>query len=204
MRLLGGGLRKYGAVSPLIGVLPWGILDSAVRDRLRSAHSQKRVTPVVPGNNPHQVGLEPHHSHFVLANDPKEQCVGEAAWGREIPLRLALEERLHRYWKVPRLLVAVQGSRGCAAASPRGRIHTHRARARSRLGSGSRPCGMSIPTNVDPHSKRSSAGSPPAGSALPRSRQHLREHRAGDDSGSQEDACSERGASSEPAWRWCP
>ena len=32
--------------------------------------------------------------------------------GREIALRLAMEERLQRFWKVPRLLLAVQGSRG--------------------------------------------------------------------------------------------
>ena len=59
-----------------------------------------------------QVALEPHHSHFILVNDPADPQEGEQAWGREIALRLAMEERLQRFWKVPRLLLAVQGSRG--------------------------------------------------------------------------------------------
>ena len=112
MRLLGGGLRKYGAHAPCVGILPWGRLDNAVRDKLKSAHTHKKIMPVAPADFAHQVALEPHHSHFVLVNDPAEPKEGEEAWGREIPLRLALEERLQRHWKVPRLLMAVQGSRG--------------------------------------------------------------------------------------------
>ena len=112
MRLLGGGLRKFGAHAPCVGILPWGRLDSAVRDKLKSAHTQKKIVPVAPADFAHQVALEPHHSHFLLVNDPAEPKEGEEAWGREIPLRLAIEERLQRHWKVPRLLMAVQGSRG--------------------------------------------------------------------------------------------
>ena len=123
MRLLGGGLRKYGAHAPCVGILPWGRLDNAVRDKLKSAHTQKKIMPVAPADFAHQVALEPHHSHFVLVNDPAEPKEGEEAWGREIPLRLALEERLQRHWKVPRLLMAVQGraapsSRSCRRCRP--------------------------------------------------------------------------------------
>ena len=33
-------------------------------------------------------------------------------WGREMQLRKALEERLQRFCRVPRLMLAVQGGRG--------------------------------------------------------------------------------------------
>ena len=81
-------------------------------ERMRDGAERERVTTFETSSD--AVWLEPHHSHILVVKrvgGEKSAEVG-SEWGREMPLRKALEERLQRFCRVPRLMLAVQGGRG--------------------------------------------------------------------------------------------
>ena len=66
MRLIGVGLNKANSTAACIGIVPWRVLDETLREDLKGDSSQP-IT-VEPGHD--SITLEPHHTHFLLVNNP--------------------------------------------------------------------------------------------------------------------------------------
>ena len=114
MRLIGVGLQKANSTAPLVGIAPWSVLDETTRAELRQASDDEM--PSMMQHSADKLTLEPHHTHFLLINEPhggrrsRAEELG-AALGEENNLLSDMEQRLQQHSSVPRLLLAVQGER---------------------------------------------------------------------------------------------
>ena len=131
MRLIGQAIAHYSLDNvTAVGVCPWGAIVQ--REELEARSGERTSSPAqmdgeeeggsevggtsVMGtveytghrvqNSPQGAALEPHHSHFILADNGQ---VGNKAWGREVALRFAFEKKVCDRYAVPMVLVVVNG-----------------------------------------------------------------------------------------------
>ena len=105
INLVGEALRDFGegdARPPCIGIAPWRKL--MYRERFTDA----RDVTYLPrkANSEKSVAIDSSHTHFIMVDD------GNDEYGGEIPLRGGLEREISRHFRVPTVLLVVQGGPG--------------------------------------------------------------------------------------------
>ena len=90
------------------GVPVWKQLSDRPGDKTAPKSPPKAAAPVQLPNDAR--GLVEALKRATVGGEKSAEVGSE--WGREMPLRKALEERLQRFCRVPRLMLAVQGGRG--------------------------------------------------------------------------------------------
>jgi len=103
MEFVGDAVREQDATNvPCIGVASYKMVSHWER----LAHGGLlNYSPEKP-NDRFSAALNPDHSHFILVDSAKND------WGEEIEFRSHLEDYVSREWKVPLVLVAVNGGPG--------------------------------------------------------------------------------------------
>jgi hypothetical protein len=99
MKLVGEAMARNAIESPLIGILPWGVVNhrNVLSTDVQRA-SLYKSSPPSPGGVP----LNPYHTHFIFVDDGNEGC---EAWGCEDKMRTSLETHIHRMKKVAQVML---------------------------------------------------------------------------------------------------
>ena len=107
MSLVGDAIGGHGI--PCVGFASWGkTLGSPL---LAGNHGESEPRKYAAGGEATGEGaaLEPRHSHFVLVDSGGESG---GNWGDEIPLRDAVQHMLETWFKVPGVMLVIQGGPG--------------------------------------------------------------------------------------------
>jgi len=102
MKFVGDAVRDQDADVPCIGIATY---SKVINKELLMSGATVSYTPEKP-NDAVSAALNPNHTHFVLVDSKVDN------WGEEITFRTALEDFISREWRVPMVLVAVNGGPG--------------------------------------------------------------------------------------------
>ena len=108
MKLVASAFAEHGVSVPLIAVAPYGCVKG--REAFDGCKKGSRTyTAVNERATATGAPLNPNHTHFVLVDDGS---VAPKAWGKEIPVRAALEATYSNQKAVPMVLLVLQGGPG--------------------------------------------------------------------------------------------
>ena len=101
MRLVGNAMHRSQVPIPVVGILPWGVVNK--RAELTALCQLFELTGQLQGFpstscTSEGVGLNSGHTHFIFVDNGH---VGSKAWGSEIAFRSALEAEVARTKNVP-------------------------------------------------------------------------------------------------------
>ena len=118
MQLVASALADAKCGTPCIGVCPFHMVtdkerffdptrDANTTQHRRSVHYVKRRA-----NSYQSAALDGSHTHFLLVDAGKDEKGELKRWGSEIKLRTLVEEKLCETFRVPQVLLVVQGGKG--------------------------------------------------------------------------------------------
>lgn len=122
MQVVGTALDEYSINAPLIGIAPWNIIRGA--NKMEDAHDAGNPTHVydanelaaetaVAGSGDQRAELEPHHSFFLLVDQPADDPEPhKVKFGGDIRPRSNLETAAVKTRSVPTVLLVVGGGKG--------------------------------------------------------------------------------------------
>jgi hypothetical protein len=111
MGYVGRAVRDQDSNVPTLAIAPYQkVLD---REKLE-VHDKEITYKLGKKATPNAAPLEPNHTHFILVDS------GTPEWGTEIKFRSALEAHIIKKFKIPLVLVVVEGCPGTIATVKEG------------------------------------------------------------------------------------
>eukprot|EP00899_Mesostigma_viride_P012056 jgi/Mesvir1/20851/Mv07941-RA.1 len=104
-------IQSSGNSVPIIGIAPFRKMINY--RQLKKQGMSIQYSRGVQKNSEISTAIEPNHTHFIFVDqaplDGQEDYVGNKGWGAEIPLRAAFEAEVIKEFKIPSVLILVEG-----------------------------------------------------------------------------------------------
>eukprot|EP00899_Mesostigma_viride_P024786 jgi/Mesvir1/5492/Mv15537-RA.3 len=103
-------IQSSGNSVPIIGIAPF---RKMINYRQLKVHGTSiQYSRGDQKNSASSTAIEPNHTHFIFVDHPpdgQEDYDGNEGWGTEIPLRAAFEAEVIKEFKIPSVLILVEG-----------------------------------------------------------------------------------------------